>query len=440
MKKTLQERLQGKECQVFILMTIALFWAIAFIMDSPAGIVEGMIQIIASRDALITDYFELGGYGATFFNAGLITLTGTLFLMREKVPFTGLSMAALFINAGFAFFGKNPVNVLPILLGTVLYARFQHAKVSRYIYTALFGTSLSPFITEMMYSLPFPAVVNFLFAIGLGIVIGFILPPLSMHTASMHMGYNLFNVGFSAGIVAFVIACVLQSFGIVPQAVFIWKAGIPAWLLIVSYAYFLFALAYGYFLAKGKFGGLFRIMRHPGRAVADFILMDGPGATFMNMGLVGLVSLTYIVLIGGDLSGPVFGTILTAFGFAAFGAHLKNYVPVLLGVFLSTFINKYAATTPAIQLAAIFGVGLAPIAGQFGTLAGLVAGVLHVAIVTCTNNLYGGLNLYNNGFSCGWVAIIMVPFMESFIKRFEYHPRKRFFFEKKNKGEGEQSR
>jgi hypothetical protein len=40
--------------------------------------------------------------------------------------------------------------------------------------------------------------------------------------------------------------------------------------------------------------------------------------------------------------------------------------------------------------------------------------------------MYGGLNLYNNGFSCGWVAIIMVPFVESFYKRFEIR--------KKNKG------
>ncbi|MBQ7840940.1 MAG: DUF1576 domain-containing protein, partial [Lachnospiraceae bacterium] len=32
---------------------------------------------------------------------------------------------------------------------------------------------------------------------------------------------------------------------------------------------------------------------------------------------------------------------------------------------------------------------------------------------------YGGLNLYNNGFSCGWVAIFMVPLLESFIKRYE---------------------
>lgn len=37
----------------------------------------------------------------------------------------------------------------------------------------------------------------------------------------------------------------------------------------------------------------------------------------------------------------------------------------------------------------------------------------------CTSALYGGLNLYNNGFSTGLVAIVMVPMIESFMKGFE---------------------
>ena len=33
-----------------------------------------------------------------------------------------------------------------------------------------------------------------------------------------------------------------------------------------------------------------KIMKHPGRAIADFVIMDGPGATLMNMALVGIVA------------------------------------------------------------------------------------------------------------------------------------------------------
>lgn len=430
MKKSLLEKIAGKEIQCFIKLTIALFWLAAFLVDTPMEILEGMLKIVTSRDALITDYFALGGYGAAFFNAGLMLLLGYLLLIKEQASFTGLTMAALFMNTGFALFGKNPLNVWAILLGTILYAGFQHTKLSRYIYTALFGTCLAPFMTEMIYVLPFESWINTILAIGVGILIGFILPPLSVHTASMHMGYNLFNVGFSAGIVAFVIVSVLRSFGIEPQATLLWAEGVPPVLAVAAYGYFLLAACYGFWINGCSLKGLKKILHHPGRAVADFVLMDGVGITFVNMGMVGMVALTYILLIGGDLSGPVIGAVLTVFGFSAFGVHLRNYMPVLLGVFLSTFINIYEATTPAIQLAAVFSMGIAPIAGQFGLWAGILAGALHVAIVTCTNNMYGGLNLYNNGFSCGWVAIIMVPFAESFIHSF--HMRKS---KKKEQGE-----
>ncbi len=424
MKKSLLEKIAGKEIQCFVVISIALFWLAAFLVDTPTEILKGMIRIVTSRDALITDYFEMGGYGAAFFNAGVVLLMGYLLLVGEKASFTGFTMAALYMNAGFAFFGKNPLNVWPILVGTILYSRFQHTRLSRYIYTALFGTCLAPFVTELVYILPFSVWINRVLAIATGILIGFILPPLSVHTASMHMGYNLFNVGFSAGILAFVIVCVLRSFGIETESTLIWREGVPPVLAVACYGYFLLAVVYGLFLNGGKAKGLVKIMRHPGRAVADFVLMDGVGTTFVNMGIVGMTALTYILLIGGDLSGPVIGAILTVFGFAGFGVHLRNYIPVLLGVFLSTFINVFEATTPSIQLAAVFSMGVVPIAGQFGPIAGIFAGILHVAIVTCTNDMYGGLNLYNNGFSCGWVAIIMIPFLESFIKRFEHKKKK----------------
>ncbi|MBQ9140182.1 MAG: DUF1576 domain-containing protein [Lachnospiraceae bacterium] len=424
MRKSLLEKIAGKEIQCFVVITIALFWLAAFLVDTPAEILEGMIRIVTSRDALITDYFELGGYGAAFFNAGTILLMGYLLLVGEKAHFSGLTLAALYMNAGFAFLGKNPLNVWPIMLGTILYSRFQHTRLSRYIYTALFGTCLAPFVTEMIYILPFYNWVNTILAIATGILIGFLLPPLSVHTASMHLGYNLFNVGFSAGILAFIIVCVLRSFGIVTESTLIWKAGIPPVLAVICYGYFLFAIVYGIFLSGGKIKGLQKILKHPGRAVADFVLMEGVGTTFVNMGIVGMIALTYILLLGGDLSGPIIGAMLTVFGFGAFGVHLRNYIPVLLGVFLSTFMNVFEATSPSIQLAAIFSMGIVPIAGQFGTIAGIFAGILHVAIVTCTNDMYGGLNLYNNGFSCGWVAIIMIPFLESFMKRFGQKKKK----------------
>lgn len=411
--------------------SIVVLMGAAFLCDNPRDILQGMKDILLSRNALITDFFVIGGMGAAFFNAALVLAVCEVLILVEKIPFTGPTMAALFINVGYGLWGKNPLNILPILFGVWVYAVAHRVRLGRHIYTALFGTCLAPFVTELCYLLPVPAPLRIVIAVTVGVIMGFLLPPLSMHTPSMHMGYNLFNVGFSAGVLAFVTMCVLKSLGIESESVLIWQSGRPPQIAAVLYLFFLIVFLAGFWYSDRKLDGLKKLLHRPGRAVADFVLMDGAGPTMMNMGLVGMVCTTYILLIGGDFSGPVIGAVLMAFGFAAFGAHVRNYPPVLLGVYLFTFLSRYEPVTPGIQLAAIFGIGLSPISGQFGPLAGILAGMLHSAIVMCTAGMYGGLNLYNNGFSAGWVAIFMIPTLESFMKRFETGKQKR---EKRKEG------
>lgn len=425
MSERFRKKIKGKEMKLIIYVSAILLYIAAFLLASPQEIIQGMKIIAWSKDALITDYFKLAGYGAAFFNAALVLTIGIFLIQAAKLPFTGITMAALSIDVCFGFWGKNPVNILPIFIGVFLYARLHKASIGRYLYTALFGACLGPVVTEVMYKLPFTFEIRLIMTILIGILIGLILPPLSAHTVSMHMGYNLFNVGFSGGILAFVIVCLMRSFSLEIEPVFIWQEGIHPGITLGVYLYFVFTFLYGLWLSNGKLTGLWKISRHPGRAIADFVIMDGPGATLMNMGIVGILAESYILLIGGDLSGPVQGAVFMAFGYAAFGAHMKNYLPVLLGVYLSCFVTQYLPVTPGIQIAAIFCIGLAPIAGQFGPIAGIAAGFLHAAIVMYTSLMYGGLNLYNNGFSAGWVAIIMVPLIESFMSRFEHRKIKK---------------
>lgn len=432
MGKKGKKRIRGNELRCFCLLSAVLLLAAAFLFASPGEILRGMKEIILSRDALITDYFELAGYGPAFFNAGIVLLLAILLIEAVQLPYTGLTLATLFINTGFGFWGKNPVNIIPIIMGTAIYAKAHRSSLARYMYTALFATCLAPFVTELVYILPFSRLWNLLVAVTMGLFIGFILPPLSMHTASMHMGYSLFNVGFSGGTLAFVIFCVLRSHGISSEAVFIWKEGRHPAILVGSLVYFAVAFFYGLYLEKGNIKAEKKIMKHPGRAVADFVMMNSVGATLMNMGIMGLLAECYILLAGGDLSGPILGCLLTVFGFSAFGAHPRNYLPVLAGVVLSTFFSQYSVDTPGILIASLFVVGLSPIAGQFGPIAGIAAGMLHSAIVMCTSQMYGGLNLYNNGFSAGWVAIVMVPAMESFMKEYKYRRLRRENRKKEN--------
>ena len=421
----MKELIKKNGLKYFIYITLALLYFAAASFSHPQELASGLRSIILSRDALITDYFELVGYGPAFFNAALVMTISLVMIEYAELPFTGLTIAAVFINTGFGFWGKNVVNILPIHFGTILYAKAHNTPMSRYTYTALFATCLAPFVTELTYILPFGLWGNLAIAIIAGLFVGYVLPPLSQHTASMHMGYSLFNVGFSGGTLAFVMFCVLKSFGIESQSVFIWKAEQHPKLIIGVYIYLLAAFLLGFYMNEGKMKNLLKIFKHPGRAVADFVLMDGPGATLMNMALTGTAALTYAMLIDADFSGPVLGCLFTVFGFAAFGAHLRNYLPVLLGVYLSTFLTQYSPNDAGMIIAAFFVVGVAPIAGQFGVIPGILAGMLHSCIVMCTSQMYGGLNLYNNGFSCGGVAIVMIPALESFMRGYEVRKQQR---------------
>ena len=421
----MKELIKKNGIKCFIYITLALLYLAAACFSHPQELASGLRSIILSRDALITDYFELVGYGPAFFNAALVMTISLVMIEYAELPFTGLTVAAIFINTGFGFWGKNIVNIIPIHFGTILYAKAHHTPMSRYTCTALFATCLAPFVTELTYILPFGLWGNLGIAILAGLFVGYVLPPLSQHTASMHMGYSLFNVGFSGGTLAFVLFCVLKSFGISSEPVFIWKAQQHHGLITGIYIYLLLAFLLGLYMNGWKFKNLWKLFKHPGRAVADFVLMDGPGVTLMNMSLTAVAALSYAMLIDADFSGPVLGCLFTVFGFAAFGAHLRNYIPVLLGVYLSTFFSQYAPNDAGMLIAAFFVIGIAPIAGQFGPIWGIIAGMLHSCIVMCTSTMYGGLNLYNNGFSCGWVAIVMIPIIESFMRGYQLRKQMR---------------
>ena len=88
----------------------------------------------------------------------------------------------------------------------------------------------------------------------------------------------------------------------------------------------------------------------------------------------------------------------------------------MIGSVLSAILNISGTTSASNTLAILFSTCLAPIAGQFGWRWGIVAGFLHVAMIPSIGGLHAGLNLYNNGFGAGFVALILVPVITAFKK------------------------
>lgn len=383
----------------------------AFLCNSPSEIFQGMINIVLHPAGLIADNFAIGNRGATFFNAAAVMAMSILLFDVNKVKITGSGMACLLLCAGFSMFGKDVLNIWPIIAGVWLYAKHEKDHFGKYIYNALYGTALAPLITEI--ALIRRDWISLLIAIAAGLLVGFLLPPLSTYTLRIHQGYSLYNVGFSAGLIGTLIVSILRSFGYSPQSQLVWTYENDAFVLGYIFLLFGMMLVLGLWLSDWKLKPALQLFRHSGRLMSDFVLMDGMAPVLVNMGALGLGSTLYLLVSGGTINGATLGGIFTIVGFGAFGKHLKNVSPVILGVFLGSMLKVWNIHDPSVQLSALFGTCLAPIAGQYGWKYGILAGLLHSSMVLSIGTFHGGLNLYNNGFSAGLVALMLVPLIES---------------------------
>lgn len=413
MKITLHKPLTRKQKFMFLSLIPLYFIVVGFILQPADEVFRGIVEIVKEPDFLITDYFVIGGMGGAFVNAGLLTLICLGMVYFLGLEFDGHTITSTCLMFGFSLFGKNVMNIWLILLGVFLYARYHKTSLARYIYVGLYGTSLSPIITQVMQMSDLPVPARTALCVFTGITIGFVLPPLATHVHYAHKGYSLYNVGFAGGIIATVIVSILKSFGLQIESRLIWSSGnnsLCAALLMILFGGMVLT---GLLASPGSWKRYRSILKSYGLGGTDYIKSEGCCATLINMGINGMAVMWFLLLIGADLNGPTIGSIFTVVGFSATGKHVRNIFPVMLGVLLASFAKQWSITDPSATLALLLSTTLAPIAGEFGVIAGLLAGFLHSSVALNVGIVYGGMNLYNNGFAGGIVAIFLVPVVQS---------------------------
>lgn len=391
-----------------------IFVLFGLAVDTPKEIIHGIYRILVEPGVLITDYVEIGGIGAAFVNAGVIMLLTIFILYFLKVELSGISVAAIYLMGGFALFGKNLLNIWLIILGVACYAAFKREKLSRHIHTAFFGTSLAPILSEIFFGLDIPVLMKILLGIGVGLSIGFILPPLAANLFQIHRGFDLYNVGFTAGLIGTIYVSIFRSYGFVSYSRLIWSEGNNQIFGLLLFAVFLSMIILGFLLNGRSLRAVRELFVYSGVAASDFVAMTSFGTALFNMGLNGLLALGYVLLVGGALNGPTIGGILTVMSFGAYGKHVRNIFPILIGVIIGSITKIWHINDPHILLAALFGTGLAPIGGYYGWIYGVIAGFINSSVVLNSGILHGGMNLYNTGFSAGIVAAVMLPVIEMF--------------------------
>ncbi len=130
------------------------------------------------------------------------------------------------------------------------HALYKRDRFARYVYLTLYGTCLAPMVSFLLVRVR-PGF-RWLAMAACGLVIGFLLPAIARFTTRIHQGYNLYNVGFAAGILGLGIASVLKGFGVEFAAGDAWSQEGHSLLCVLTAAVLLMLLAAG--IAAGAGG------------------------------------------------------------------------------------------------------------------------------------------------------------------------------------------
>ena len=437
------------------LILYSLIWSLALLAAVPfaaaysgegAHLFSGFCILLTSPSKLVTDYFNLGGLGASFLNAALCGLACNLMMLITRARPSANLLAGYFLVIAHCFYGLNFVNMWPPFFGAFVFCLVFRKPFGKLLHLAMFATSLGPFISDLLfrYTLgerfdpahPQLTPLGVLLALLFGLGAGFIVPALLGGTTAMHRGFNLFKAGLAIGLFGmFAYALLYKTLGFpVPDVVvrdnpLYFDDGERYILFMNVFFVLIFAatLLLGFLGNKRSFRGYGEIWRCDGLN-EDFPKMFGMPLTLINIGVYGLFILVYMNAIffltaGVGFSGPSVGATIAAITFASSGQTPRTVWPIMLGYTLFSLLIGgvcFAAGVPLLwSLSAqgyingfAFATGLCPFSGRYGWKVGTIAGMLHAILCTSTAAMHGGFVLYNGGLTSGLTALLLIPILD----------------------------
>lgn len=385
---------------LFIMPTILII--MSFYYGNITKIIHGMLW----NNRLISDSFEIMGIGATLLNAGIVGLASAIIIKLLDMKPTGVIFAGTMLMMGFSFLGKNIVNVIPIFIGGFLYAKYQKVTFKSVVITTMLTTTIAPIVSSLVH-IHANLLVGIIISVTVGIAIGFFLPAISSQVVVAHHGYSLYNVGFSAGLVGMVLYGILKSIGIeFTTHTFIYR-NFPIGVWIMFLIIFIIYIVIG-IIGHVNVKQFIQLQKSSGKLVSDFTRMFGFSTSLINIGILGIVGLG-IAFYFKTLNGAVISGLLSVVAFGGFGKHLRNTIPIQIGVGIAAMFLAKNIDISLILMTLFLATSLAPVAGEFGIGWGILTGILHMFLVWNFASLHGGISLYNNGLSAGILAMVLIP-------------------------------
>lgn len=411
----------------FIEPLIQSFAGNGFIFNPFEQVFVGYWKIVTSSSILITDYVYIAGLGATFFNVATILIINLLMIKLLNINISGPVYAGIIMICGFSFFGKNIFNTIPIYFGIYLFSLYKKIPYKNFIITILFSTGISPLVSYAIFGFGLPLYYSIPLGILCGIIAGFIIPAFASHTIVFHEGYNLYNTGFALGLISACFYAVFKLFNLEVTTVSLYDYSSSIVFHIILPTISLISIGLAFLKDHKVYIKYWALMKTSGRLISDYAYEFKKETVLFNFGILGLVMSLICLIFQIEINGIIFGSILSILGFAGYGLHLRNVLPVWIGsgltIIISMVINgNYVLTIDQI-ITFIFASGLAPIAGRYGIIYGILAGGLHIILTPLMISFQGGFDLYNNGFSAGFVAALINVLADKIFKG-EGHGRK----------------
>ena len=413
-----------------IIMNTMLLFALAFVMaglivGNIADLPRGLWRILNCPAPLVTDFTMVGGLNAALLNAGLCGLFVYGLYRLSGFVASGGAFGAYFLAVGIGLFGKTVFTIIPFVIGGILYAWYKKEPFRRIILYPIQASALSPIVTVLAFDNGFSwggAALGYLIAM----IIGFVITPVAIHTRTMHRGFDLYNVGLAAGLIGILffaiyreVALDLHGFSNGYHIVSLLGDHRPDFFYPFLASIFALISMSGLLMSKDGIREFWALRSHTGLDI-DFAPEFGMPAVLMNMGFVGLMTLFYMIMINAPMNGATVGAVISVLCWTGNGANTRNMLPIFVGYGVYSLITGVALNSQYLCVAVCYATGLAPLAGRYGNIYGVLVGAIHAFIAGITSSMHGGFNLYNGGFSAGLVSLVMLPVIQSFAKH-EYH-------------------
>ena len=445
--KKLNNLSESNFLRLFFAFVSVCFLIAAFFMPDRNAMFTGLWNIMSKTCKISTNYFALGGYAATFLNMGLVGLFCTALVCLPGAKPNNVTTLGVLLTLGFGSWGMNLLNMLPTILGVVLYAAVKKEKLGAVSNAMLYSTGIAPLISDLLFRYPGVEYIGFNWlglGIGLfvGLIIGFFLPAGLAHAPNVHKGYDHYSAALPIGMTAFFLRAVLYNvlLGTTPAKQGLSTMAAPtanAFWACNIFAISLFALLIIFALLMGcKPRDYWALMKDSGHGVS-FTAKYGFAPFLMNAGVFGLMIVGYFnfaALIDANASmsnvwtGMTFGIVFCMLATCNSGSHPRNVLPIMVGYVAFSYlfgwlsgllgVESFALSigSQSILIGLCYANGLSPIAGKYGFGYGILAGGLHYLLVSAVPDMHGGFLLYNGGFTAALICLMLVPQLEKFCR------------------------